>query len=338
MRKIGLFGGSFDPIHSGHIELATQCINEGHVSEVWFILAYDQPLKDKHYESFENRGLLIEEAIKCDERLKLLTLEKDLPKPSYSYNTVKALKEENVDCQFVWIIGSDNLERLDEWYRIDDLKSMINFLWVRRNQEVVEAYDSVEFDHPASSTLVREGNFKYLSESIRHLIFKHQMYEDAILFNNLSDKRASHVKRCVDVAVEISEYYDVESEKVYTAMLLHDITKELDKDLELKIMKEHFSEYLEMHPKVYHQYTGSYIANVQYKISDEDILKAIKYHTTGEDDSLLGKIIYVSDKVERGRPYDTENYISLAKTDIDAAFIKVKHDGEEARKRKEAKQ
>lgn len=331
MKQIGLFGGSFDPIHKGHIKLALECINQLNLDEVWFILAYDQPLKEGHYESFENRLDLIEVAIKDYPQLKVIDIERKLSKPSYSYHTTLALKEQ-YDHNFVWIIGSDNLKSLDQWYRIEDLKELLEFVVVRRNQEVVENYRVVDFDDEASSTAIRMGMFKYLDEAVCDEIYRKHLYMKTILYNNLSVKRADHVMRCVDVGLEIARYHNFDMTKVYQAIVLHDITKELDKDLELELMKKHFEEDLHYHHKVYHQFTGSYIAKHQFMIEDEDVLKAIKHHTTGTDDAPLSQLVFIADKVERGRPYPVEDYIELAKKDLKKAFIKIKDDANKHRK------
>ena len=332
MKKIGLFGGSFDPVHKGHLELAKQVLKDCDLDEVWFILTYSQPLKDGHVESFNNRKKLLEIATKPYKKLKVCDIESKLPAPSYTYNTVKALKKHYPNNQFMWIIGDDQLEHLDKWYQIDKLLEMIAFSVVNRsNIKRDKRFKYVDFKHPASSSAIRNGNFNFLDTSVKEAIYKDQMYFDHILRARLSEKRASHTLRCVDVALEISSFYNIDQSDVFKAVVLHDIAKELDKDVELEIMRKYYPQHLDKHPKIFHQYTGAYLAKKDFCIFDKKILAAIKSHTTGDNTSLLGMITYVADKLERGRPYAVEHYITMCKENIYQGFKIVKRDAEMAR-------
>lgn len=334
MRKIGLFGGSFDPIHTGHLKLAKHALDVLKLDEVWFVVTYDQPLKDNHTESFENRVKLVKMMIKDDERLKVVEIEKDLPQPSYTYNTVVKLKKLYPDDQFVWLLGSDNIKTLDKWYKIDELRELIDFVFYGRDVDDIETVEQViEFSDPSSSTKIRQGHLEYLDNDVLDYMFEHNLYMEAIVRANLSQKRADHVMRCVEVALEISAHYDVDQRKVYLATILHDYTKELEKSLELEIMQEHYPTMLDYHHKVYHQFTGGHMAKHLFKIDDLEIIAAIENHTSGKDEGILSKIVYLSDKLERGRKYPVEDYIQLSKENLDEAFIQVKNEAEAKRKK-----
>ena len=84
MKKIGLFGGSFDPVHNGHIELAKTVIKKVGLDEIWFIPTFDQPLKDSHVENFSDRKKLLEIAIKPYRKMKVCDIELSMPQPSYT--------------------------------------------------------------------------------------------------------------------------------------------------------------------------------------------------------------------------------------------------------------
>lgn len=331
--KIGLFGGSFDPIHIGHIELANKAIKDLALDELWFIVAYDQALKDDHFASFEDRVALAEIAVRNNPKLKVITIEKDLPKPSYTYNTILKLKETYPEDEFVWIMGSDNLKTLDKWYRIDDLKELIEFVIIRRDQDELKDYKYIDFDNEASSTKIREGEFKYLDLKVLNEIIKRRLYIENLVYNNLSDKRAKHSISVKDLALEIAEYYDFNESEVYLASILHDITKELAVEESLKIMNDHYSEHLHYHPKVHHQFTAEYYLKNKLLIDNENILSAIKSHTTGDNESELAMLIYLSDKLERNRKYPVEEYIKLSKKDLKEAFKLVKAEAESKRKK-----
>lgn len=332
MKKIGLFGGSFDPVHIGHLELAKAVLKKCELDEVWFILAYDQPFKDNHFESFENRYKLLKIATRNNSKFKVLDIEAKLPAPSYSYNTVSALLKLYPTYTFKWIIGDDQIEDLTKWYNYQKLVKLIDFIVVNRHNVVVSSdYAYVDFINEASSTAVRNGEFKYLDYKVREAIFEYAYYFETILANNLSEKRKAHTIRCLEISRELSKNYNVKQSDLNKAVLLHDITKELSKELEIEIMERYFNDKLSYHQKVYHQFTASHIAKVKFLINDKRILRAIKYHTTGDDRSLLGMLVYLSDKLELGRPYDTKGYIKLCHQNIYKCFEVVKADAKKAR-------
>lgn len=336
MKRIGLFGGSFDPVHMGHVELAKKVLKDVNLDELWFIPAFDQPFKDNHAESFKNRSKLLKIAIEPYRKLKVCEIEASLSTPSYTYNTVKKIQKLNPGNNYFWIIGDDQLSSLDKWYRIDDLLEMIQFIVVNRNDiEVDSKFIYVDFNHPASSSEVRSGNFNYLTKAVAEKIYQEQLYFPVILTNNLSEKRSLHVLRCLDVAFEIGAYYNVNNTDLYKAVILHDITKELSKDRELAIMKKYYPQHLNKNPKIYHQYTAGYIAKQKFRINNQKIIKAISSHTTGDDRSLLGMLTYVADKLERGRHYEVERYIKICKRNLYKGFLEVLKDAEKARSLKE---
>ena len=104
---IGIFGGSFNPIHIGHLILAQDLISDGRISDVYFMPCYAQPLKEEDdLFSFDKRCEWIKRAIMGKPHLLLLDIEKDLPKPNYTYNTLKALEEQGFP-PFCFIMGGD---------------------------------------------------------------------------------------------------------------------------------------------------------------------------------------------------------------------------------------
>ncbi len=332
MKKIGLFGGSFDPVHLGHLELAKKVLKTCDLDEIWFIMAYDQPFKEKHFESFENRFKLLKIALRNYPKFKAIDIEKYLDKPSYSYNTVIKLSKLYPNYSFKWIIGDDQIITLDKWYKFEQLNKLIDFIVVNRNNvNVSNDFEYVDFNNDASSTKVRNGEFKYLDYKVREAIFENEYYFSVILYNNLSKKRADHTLRCLEVSKILSKNYNVDKTSLNKAIFLHDITKELDKDIENEIMNKYYNDKLFYHQKVYHQFSASYFAKVKYQIFDNKILNAIKSHTTGDDRSLLGMLVYLSDKLEMGRHYDTSEYIKLCHKNIYKCFKKVYEDANKAR-------
>lgn len=337
MSTIGLFGGSFDPITSAHIKIGLAALDYEKLDEVWYVVAKDQPLKDEHYASIDDRIAMIEIAVAPYEKLKVCTIEKDLDTPSYTLKTIEALEKQYPNQQFKWIMGADSYVSLPNWYESKTLMDKLSFIVLSRNKTLLSLRDEdrlLDLQFEGSSSDVRSGQFKYVDSKVKDYIFKHHLYLEAILRKSLSKKRADHVLRVVDVALEINEAVGLDPTDVYVAAILHDITKEDHSDRQMDIMKHYYNEHLHYHPKVYHQFTGAYAAKHQFKIENEAIVDAIMHHTTGTSDAPLAKLIYIADKVERGRPYPTEAYIQLSKEDLNAGFQRVKADAIQALKEK----
>ena len=123
MIKTGIFGGSFNPIHKGHISLARQLKKRAGLDEVWLMVSPQNPLKQNmELLDDEARFEMAKAALEGEEGIVASDYEMHLPKPSYTWNTLEALKRDYPDRQFVLMIGGDNWEHFDRWYRAEDIK------------------------------------------------------------------------------------------------------------------------------------------------------------------------------------------------------------------------
>ena len=114
--KIGLYFGSFNPIHTGHLIIANHILNETDLQKIWFMVSPQNPFKKS--ESLLNeydRLHLVQKAIDGDDRLKASDIEFTLPKPSYTVHTLAYLVEKYPTYQFSIIMGSDGFQNLDKW-------------------------------------------------------------------------------------------------------------------------------------------------------------------------------------------------------------------------------
>jgi nicotinate-nucleotide adenylyltransferase len=119
--KTGLFFGSFNPIHIGHMAIANYMLEFTDIDQLWFVISPQNPLKKKAslLEDHKRRTLL-EIAIQDDDRFRICDIEFKLPKPSYTVDTLANLKELHPQHEFILIMGSDGLTTFGKWknYRI----------------------------------------------------------------------------------------------------------------------------------------------------------------------------------------------------------------------------
>ena len=121
-RSIGLFGGSFNPIHVGHIALAKAALNECGLDEVWLMVSPQNPLKqDQKLLDDQLRLEMAEKALEGVEGVKACGYEFQLPKPSYTWHTLQALTKDYPDCRFTLLIGGDNWAHFERWYHWQDI-------------------------------------------------------------------------------------------------------------------------------------------------------------------------------------------------------------------------
>ncbi|AZI66748.1 nicotinate-nucleotide adenylyltransferase [Kaistella daneshvariae] len=116
MKKIGLFFGSFNPIHIGHLILANYILENTDMDELWFVVSPQNPFKEKKsLLKDHNRLDMVQLAVKNYPKMRASNVEFSLPQPSYSIDTLTYLKEKHPDYHFALIMGEDNLETLPKW-------------------------------------------------------------------------------------------------------------------------------------------------------------------------------------------------------------------------------
>lgn len=115
-----IFGGSFDPIHVGHTALAAEAIRQNLADEVWFMVSPLNPHKQGQQLTPEEKRLaMVQLAIEDEPRFKASDFEFTLPRPSYTLHTLQALEAAYPERTFLLLIGADNWEKFDRWYRGD---------------------------------------------------------------------------------------------------------------------------------------------------------------------------------------------------------------------------
>lgn len=143
-RKIALFGGSFDPVHHGHLILAHDALDAFALDRIYFIPAGCAPLRDEAPSaSSEERLNLLRLATSDEERFGVLDLEIRRGGTSYTVDTVRELRREWAGDRLYWIIGADQLRQLDQWHEVSRLAQLCTFLVMSRPGYALEAPDNL---------------------------------------------------------------------------------------------------------------------------------------------------------------------------------------------------
>ncbi len=190
MKKIGIFGGSFNPIHIGHLALANYLCEYGETDEIWFLVSPHNPLKPHEKLLDDNIRLkMVEEAIAGYSKFKVSDFEFHLSRPSYMVNTLEKLKKTYPENEFILIIGADNWEIFPKWKEANRI--------IKENKIII--YPRKDFDIKKetlpenvrlistplleiSSTLIRENLEKgkdlrfFIPKSVYDIIKKQHLY------------------------------------------------------------------------------------------------------------------------------------------------------------------
>lgn len=162
--KIGLYFGSFNPIHIGHMIIAEHVVNNSDLKQVWFVLSPHNPLKSSNTLLNEyDRLHLLNIAIDDNERFRAMDVEFKLPKPSYTITTLVYLEEKYPQHEFVVVIGSDSFTNLSKWKNYETLIKNYAFIVYRRpgfeiNTETIKNINYELLDAPLldiSATFIR---------------------------------------------------------------------------------------------------------------------------------------------------------------------------------------
>ena len=167
MKKVGIYSGSFNPIHHGHVMLANYLVEFSDLDELWFVVTPQNPLKKKEDLLDDDERLkMVQLAVGDDPRFFVSDIEMHLPLPSYTINTLTTLSEQYPDCQFIFICGMDSLQNLKNWREYQKILDNYELLVFPR-----EGYDGGELiDYPSVNVLqtpIIEISSTFIRQNIR---------------------------------------------------------------------------------------------------------------------------------------------------------------------------
>ena len=360
MVKIGIYGGTFNPPHTGHLHAAKQAIQLLNLDKLLLIPDRIAPHKEIPAGSPapEQRLEMLRIAAADEPLMEVSDIELKREGPSYTYLTVEALHSSYPDAELILLMGTDMFLSFHTWREPERILKYATLGVFYRGEkgekeqilvqkEALEARGAkVELVQnrilSISSTQLRRliafrcaGEF--LNAGVGEYILENGLYEtnqnwknlpmeqlEPIVLRLLNPNRIAHVLGCRDTAVELAKRWGADETAAARAGILHDITKALDGPLQLTLCREYgtiLDEFGYKYPKTLHALTGSLVAERIFGESPA-VVSAICHHTTGKADmNLLEKIIYVADYMEPCRNFPgVEKLRELAFSDMDAAL------------------
>ena len=355
--RIVVYGGSFNPPHLGHVEAARTVSAELAPDKFLIIPTNVSPHKMLAEGSPEPRARLemCRLAFADIPGAEISDMELRREGKSYTAQTVEELRRSFPDDELILVMGTDMFLSFETWYRFEYLLENCTLAVLARDEDediqlrrqrdaLTEKYGArvIILKHDpvaASSSDIRERlrfgiGSELLPDSVYSEIIRRHYYDAlpelswlrAKVMPYLTEKRVAHVLGCENEAVSLANRWGEDPERAAVAGILHDITKKLSAEEQLKLCEKYgiINDAAEVaNPKLLHAKTGAAFARELFGIED-DIYGAIRWHTTGKPDmTLLEKIIYLADFVEPTRNFPgVEELRELCFEDIDAAMAK----------------
>ena len=360
MERIGIYGGTFNPPHIGHIQAAKAAITALGLTNLLVIPDRVAPHKAMPAGSPTPRQrlkMLSLAAADCP-RMEISDIELNREGVSYTYQTVQQLRPVYPDAELVLLMGTDMFLSFDSWKHpeiiLENASLGVFYRGEKGEAAAIEAKKAEMEQQGAvvyliknqviniSSTQMRRllafrcaGEF--LPEGVLDYIRENRLYNtrtnwknlpmeelEQVVISLLNPNRVAHVLGCRDTAVELAKRWGADVTDAARAGILHDITKAIDGPLQLTLCDAYgklLSDFSKRYPKTLHALTGSLVAQRIFG-ENEAVVSAIEHHTTGKADmNLLETIIYVADYMEPNRNFPgVEKLRQLAFTDIQAAL------------------
>lgn len=338
--RIGIMGGTFNPIHQGHIDMARAAAAQENLDKVLFLPTGNPPHKHEGVVDAEDRYRMVASAIAQESSMVPSRVELERSGVIYTVDTLTLLKEKYPKAQFYYIIGADTLMELKHWRNYEKVLTLCTFLVCPR----MGSASPLEMESERKRLTEMGGSFSYIrmlpvdtaSTQIRNALAEGKeppllppvvmeyirargLYgvESRLhlgqawlekLWEALSLKRFAHSLGVAFTARRLALIHGIDPIQAETAGLLHDCAKCLPLEEMQRICQTHA---LTQDPallesgNLLHSVAGAFLAASSYHVSDPDVLRAISCHTTGKVGmNPLDMIVYLADKIEPGRaPY-----------------------------------
>lgn len=342
MKRIGIYGGTYNPPHIGHMRAAAHAIETLELDRLFLIPNNVAPHKQVPQDgaTAQQRLQMLRMSAKGLDKAEILDLELRREGKSYTCDTVAQIRSQYPDAKLFLLMGTDMFLSFQTWYEHERISAeaalAVFYRGDRGEQEEVDAQcarleamgiEVVRIRNPVtaiSSTdlrrmLVFDCADPYLCPGVGAFIRDNGLYDTGRDYRGLSmdalervatgllkPNRVAHVLGCRDTAAELARQYGENETDAARAGLLHDVTKALDGPLQLTLCSEYgilLSKFSQENPKTLHALTGSLVAE-QIFGENEAVVSAIRYHTTGRPRmTRLEQILYLADYIEPNRNF-----------------------------------
>ena len=360
MGKIGVYGGSFNPIHLGHLRAAEEVAREFQLDRVLLIPTNIAPHKANGVpQATGNQRLeMVRLAVQDHPQLEACDIELKREGKSYTVDTLKQLKTMFPDDDLYLIMGTDMFLSLHNWYCPDEICSMAAVICVGRDRTKADVLQQqaenlrkslnarvfLAQNHvlPMSSTTVRRMIFfdcaqTYLPMRVYDYIRQNRLYYCGVNLRYLpfeelkrlslslhKESRVPHVIGCCEMAQKLAARWGENVALAARAGILHDVTKALDAAEQLRLCEKYgiiLDSFLIEHHKLLHSKTAAAVAEHIFG-ENRAVVDAIYWHTTGKANmTTMEKIIYIADYAEPNRSFDgVEKIRELLDEDLDLAL------------------
>ena len=184
-QKIGIYGGTFDPVHNGHLILAREARERLELHTIIFVPAAVSPFKNTPSGSAADRLAMLQAAIAGEPGFAIDEFELHRPPPSYTIDTVENIRARQSDAELFYLIGQDNVIGLTKWHRSSDLQKLVQFVVLDRTVESPNhGYHVIQRKVDISATEIRnrvasDRSIRYLvPESVNEIIKSRRLYQE----------------------------------------------------------------------------------------------------------------------------------------------------------------
>ncbi len=326
--RIGIFGGSFHPVHNGHLALAKHAAEALGIDRVLFVIDRIPPHKTLAEGADDAERLaILRIATQKDPRFEVETMELYREGPSFTVDTLKAIRGREPKSELYFFMGSDMLNSFTTWRSPEEIAKLAALVCtVRTGQSGGEAETAdklrklygarvilLDEVSPLSSTEVR-NNIRdalpitgMLPSEAEHYIYLHGCYQPKAirtyyekLRSELKPSRMEHTAYVLQTALQLASRFGADPLKTRVAALLHDCAKYLPESVLLQ-----YADTVPPMTQILHAPAGAEYAKEAYGVTDSDVLRAIRLHTTGDAGmTALDKVIYLADMIEPSRSFE----------------------------------
>ncbi len=355
--KTVIFGGTFNPVHMGHVAMMKAAIKKLKPDKLIMMPAHIPPHKQAHNLAPDSARLeMCRLAAKEIPGVSVSDYEIKAGGKSYTVNTLESYHSTHPDEQLCFLMGGDMLESLLGWFKADRILELSSLACISRSREdklkiaqsaerirsaggrvVIVDSDPVDISSTeARARLIAFGDSSgCVPKPVEKYILKNKLYNfdkskynkyTEFLSQRLSEKRFTHSLNVANESVMLAYLNGYDIDKAYFAGLMHDCCKELPRESQLELLKRSRYEVTEVEleaPKTHHGIAAEVYLRENFGVEDEEVLSAVRYHTVARGGmGMLDKIVYMADLTSAERDYSDVSVIRAeTRRDIDEGLL-----------------